>query len=202
MSNEYAHLRPISLERENTKSVYATPEDQAQHRIYQQTSNSRRKGATDSSGRPVERRGKQLNPRKYDTGLGWQKPEGPLLPPRKGRKNGSFYSEKADDEAYRSEVDRLWKPVSRGLETSSQFHRVSAPETGIGNEWAGNSTGQSEVTHTSLDGMTLALAKYGRRTAASSEEPDHRAQKEQVLNRIKQEKADNNPYWFLPGAGD
>jgi hypothetical protein len=202
MSNEYAHLRPISVERENTKSIYATPEDWALNKIYQQTSNDRRKGVRDSSGRLVERQGTQLNPRKYDTELGWQKPEGPLLPPRKSRPNGSFYSEKADQGAYRSEVNRIWAPVSRGLETSSQFHRVSAPETGIGNEWAGNSTGQSEVTHTSLDSMTEAIDKYGKRVATSSGEPDYRADKQEILNRIKQEKADNNPYWFLPGAGD
>jgi hypothetical protein len=84
--------------------VYSTPEDRALEYLYQDS--GVKIHAAKQKGEPLPARlGKNYDLKKYDPQKGFQIPEGPLLPKRKGRPHGAFYSEQADKEGYENVVN-------------------------------------------------------------------------------------------------
>lgn len=108
-------------------SIYATPEEHADNRLYSiSTINRHRAGLAGAPKPPLQ--GAALDVAKYNALRGFVKPEGPLMPPRRNRAHGSFYSQSADDQAFEA--------APRGIATSRQFTQI--PETGVGSEWTDN----------------------------------------------------------------
>lgn len=136
-------------------SIYATPEEVAHNVIYTRNNTDRLKAKKNNEPLPPLK-GLPLLTSPYDPSRPEvQLPEGPLLPPRKYRPHGAFYSEQADQKAldevndpnrpkssldhYRTTQDaanaRLarsrqpgyWKTQSRSATISDQFINLPRP---------------------------------------------------------------------------
>jgi hypothetical protein len=127
-------------------SIYATPEEHASSRLYSISCTKRNRADLAGTPRPPLQ-GDAYDIPKYNELHGFVKPEGPLLPPRRTRVHGAFYSKAADDKAFEAVPI-----VSRGIETSRQFTQI--PETGVGSEWMNNT--QTSITPSNLTWTTNA----------------------------------------------
>lgn len=100
-------------------SIYATPEEMAQAKLYGATTSLRQRASQTGKAVPAKQ-GAPLLLSKYDpTRPEVQLPEGPLLPPRTYRPHGAFYSREADKLA----LSKVGKPNKNKLDSKDYEHR-------------------------------------------------------------------------------